>query len=247
MCKWARNFVVQAGRLPTDEETCASLSALVECPLPSEQGGNVKLDIKQLLQCFPPKPVWVDRTSADLSPGDSNGQALGNHFLGDLADDDELLQILNQHRHREGAGSTNQAETVPVTQPFVCQCLLVQTWAGNRRLMHSQHSATQQILGASRAPIQQLSPDATFTSATTPPQSVNSPEAPARFFFPELAYLSRLKLRTRIRSKRRRAGKKPHSGVKGMYFQQGSWKVSMHAKIQAVISKLKILESQHRL
>ncbi|KAL8276051.1 hypothetical protein Esti_000045 [Eimeria stiedai] len=239
MCKWVRNFVVRAGRLPTDEETCASLSALVECPLPSEQGGSRKLDIKKLLQCFPPKPVLVDGTSALLSRADSNSQTLGNHGLhsvGDLADDDEVLEALNQHRPKAGLASTYQAETVPGAQSFVCQCLLIQTWAGNRRLMKSQYSTVQQTLESSGPSIQQVSSDTTLTSATAPPERVNSPKAPGEFLFPELAYLSRL-TRPRIRIKRRRVGKKPHSGVRGMYFQQGSWKVNYRGLKEAA-SKL---------
>ncbi|KAL8455201.1 hypothetical protein Emag_001038 [Eimeria magna] len=240
MCKWVRNFVVRAGRLPTDEETCASLSALVECPLPNEQGSSTKLDIKKLLQRYPPKPLIVDGRCALLSHVESNTQTLGIHglhSLSDLADDDEVLEALDQHRPKAALASTYQAETVPGTQPFVCQCLLIQTWAGNRRLQRSQYPTVQQILETPGSSIQQVSPGATINSTTTPPQSVESPEAPTEFLFPELAYLSRL-TRPRIRTKRRRVGKKPHSGVRGMYFQQGSWKDFEEMKRQHALARL---------
>ncbi|OEH76331.1 hypothetical protein cyc_00592 [Cyclospora cayetanensis] len=43
--------------------------------------------------------------------------------------------------------------------------------------------------------------------------------------FPELALLPVL-VAAQMRRKRRRVGKKPHSGVRGMYFQQGAWKIN---------------------
>lgn len=36
MCEWARKFVLYTSRLPTDEETCSSLAALMCDPLPEE-------------------------------------------------------------------------------------------------------------------------------------------------------------------------------------------------------------------
>ncbi|KAL8454306.1 hypothetical protein Emed_000415 [Eimeria media] len=240
MCKWVRNFVVRAGRLPTDEETCASLSALVDYPLPNDQRSSAKLDVKKLLQCIPPERLILDGTGALLSPADSSSQALSNqgvHSLGDLADDDEVLEALDQHRPKAASTANHQTETASGTQPFVCQCLLIQTWAGNRRLLRSQNTSLQQLLEASGSLLQQLPLDSSSTSTPTPPQSVKSPDAPMEFVFPELAYLSRL-TRPRVRTKSRRVGKKPHSGVRGMYFQQGSWKDFEEMKRQHALARL---------
>lgn len=238
MCEWARNFVLRTGRLPTDEETCASLAVLLQAPLPSErkEDSASALDIQHWLHCYPPEaPRLVyrplteegDAARSFFSPSTSQGiEGTGTSHEFPPHGGGDLVGTQDQQGQEIELRSAPQVQTGGVAQSPFCEYFLTREHTGSPYLANCDTSTVQGTFEPSAAE------DAYGfggTSAATSQEPsfyriFKEQEAALYCSFPELVSLSRL-TKPKVRGKRQNVGKKPHSGVRGMYFQQGSWKV----------------------
>lgn len=248
MCEWARNFVLRTGRLPTDEETCDSLAVLLEAPLPGAREGPSTLDIQQWLLCYPPEaPRLVYRrppggTGPAVYRLESNDQIFQCQHAKPTCQNLGRRALLNAQRQRElrrgSANSSGPGQASTGSQPALYQYFPCDGGPRSIYALTTEAAPLQHMVEtpAVRAP-RMNGIAAAAARAPSGSRSLREQEAELAWDFPELASLSKL-TKPKARIKRRKVGKKPHSGVRGMYFQQGSWKVRIQFKHNASKSRI---------
>ncbi|KAL8427669.1 hypothetical protein Efla_007088 [Eimeria flavescens] len=232
MCQWTRNLIVREGRLPTEEETCAFLSALVKASPSFNQIGICTMSRRGLLQRYPCEAVTsncqhaTENTEAAPEPEEQIGKEnetvnkIGTQPTVEADEGDSLIQQALGH----STGSS----------PLVCRCSVLQQGT-NRQLANKPTTIKS---GIKHTALETPQSNRIFRSSGLPCSYLDQKgqEAGMECLFPELAQLSRLKKR-HTRTQRRKAGKKPISGVRGVYFQQNSWRVNYRGQRDAA-SKL---------
>lgn len=235
LCEWARNFVLRTGRLPTDEETCASLAVLLEAPLPSEQRGPLTLDIQQWLHCYPPEtpklpcqpPMGGNGAGLDL-PGRNEHGLEGRETLMEFqtAQTKDVQHAQHPQEQEKLWEPLCQAHTTTsISQPIPCQYMFPQGAAQIASLVKAETPVYFQDSAAVDGPYACSGNSMAPTEVLLFCRSLKEQEAALNSVFPELACLPKL-AKPKVKIKRQKVGKKPHSGVRGMYFQQGTWKVN---------------------
>nr|USL94606.1 ApiAP2 hypothetical protein [Eimeria necatrix] len=235
LCEWSRNFVSQTARLPTDDETREAVRILMRLKIHTKHKAMDVSDLMsrpQGLSVVGTGPQFQSRAENKHAPTSAQGKAADYRTRQcDSARNFTTEHLAGTCNNKEsgtywGLETLDQDNTSLPHFMHECICADAKGKCGHCREPDSK-PLHQEIYVKSKS--SQTAGGSAEAAVATHQSEGECPERQsvsiAASAFRELGSLTALKTTVK-RTKRQKAGKKPQSGVRGLYIHQNAWKVN---------------------
>ncbi|CDI85288.1 hypothetical protein, conserved [Eimeria praecox] len=246
MCEWSRNFVLRTARLPTEDETRDAIGLLMSSKFQTSNAEGALPPYTGWLYAYPPFETGAacsPRVDYQRAPADKQNNLPGNHSpIKHQAQDMPLRREAGVYKNpqRQPQLAPNASAQVDIHDTSAVRAC---TGLSNTGAHGADCGAACGLLISQKVQVNSSEAQAALRGreaslTAEAPKGQTSPEQPLTNaeVFAELGVLPMLKAKLK-KQKRRKTGKKPHSGVRGMYIHQNAWKNIQEMKEQHLVAR----------